>query len=103
VATKQVADAGSSSPKGRRQTDLISSLWVSSALSAQVLARRVRLELEWKNLFLFQERQEKYLFPSSKGKFKSMTMETISGHSQTRRRREWVDSNRAEEFKHCKF
>lgn len=49
VATKQVADASSSSPKGRRQTDLVSSLWVSSALSAQVLACRVRLEeLEWK-------------------------------------------------------
>lgn len=27
------------------------------------------------------------LFPSSKWKFKSMTMETISGHSQIRERR----------------
>lgn len=48
----------------------------------------------------FRKAQEKYLFPSSKWKFKSMTMETISGHSQTRKRREWVDSNRAEEFGH---
>lgn len=40
----------------------------------------------------FRKAQEKYLFPSSKWKFKSVTMETISGHSQTRKRREWVDS-----------
>lgn len=68
VATKQGADASSSSPKGRRQTDLVSSLWVSSALSAQVLAHRVRLEeLEWKILFLFQERARKIFVPIIKG------------------------------------
>lgn len=67
-ATKQAAAASSSNPKGRQQTDLVPSLWVSSALCAQVLACTVQLEeLEWKNLFLFQERARKIFVPIIKG------------------------------------
>lgn len=51
-------------PKGRRETYLICSIWMSFALSAQNLACRVRLEeLEWKILFLFQERARKIFVP----------------------------------------
>lgn len=51
-------------PKGRRETYLIRSIWMSFALAAQNLACRVRLEeLEWKILFLFQERARKIFVP----------------------------------------
>lgn len=39
------------------------SVRVSSALSAQGLASGVRSELEWKNLFLFQESTRKIFVP----------------------------------------
>lgn len=56
----QGAGAMKQGPKGKRGTYLVLSLWVPSALAAQSLACRVRLEeLEWKILSLFSGKGKK--------------------------------------------
>jgi hypothetical protein len=58
----------------------------------------------WKNLFLFQERVRKIFVPIIKVEISvNDNGNYFWPFSDQSKRRGWVGSSRAEEFRHCKF